>query len=177
MNDGLCRRGAVVVFAVAVVSLLMSGCGWHLRGYGGASLQHRTIYLRVPADQPRLAAALRRGLRAAGASLASDVKSADAVVEVESPRIGRRASTFSTAARVEEYELSYGLPFRVLGPKGQPWGPRQVVTDTRTYPYDTKNVLSSQSQERQLRLEMADEVANLLVGRVQAVINRHETAQ
>lgn len=171
------RRAAVSFFALAVLAVLLSGCGWHLRGYGGASLQGRSIYLRAPSDQPRLAAALRRGLEAAGATLATDAKAADAVVEVDSPRVGRRASSFSTSARVEEYELRYSLPFRVLGPKGQPWAARQTVIDTRTYPYDTNNVLSSQSQERQLRREMAEEVANLLVGRVQAVISRHQSAK
>src|SRR5471030_870337 len=113
----LFRRGRLWS-AMLAFALMLSACGFHLRGDGGHyTLPFPTIYVGLPKTSP-LAVDLKRNIRAnGGTEVVDDTKLADAsILMVSDPEKARGKSILSLNGngRVSQYLLTYDISFRVV---------------------------------------------------------------
>ena len=105
------RRALVVLILVLLASL--SACGFKLRGESQTSMPFKTIFLGFPPNST-LGVELSRNIRADGKTvIATNRKSAEAILEVVSPEQRGRAVLAMSQGQVSEYTLSYSFAFRV----------------------------------------------------------------
>jgi LPS-assembly lipoprotein len=159
-------RLAHAIVAVALLSLALAGCGFHLRGE--ATYTFSTIALNVP-GAPGLAAELRRALDATGsARVVDDPKKAQVILDI--PLVGddKEVLSISGAGAVQEFALIKRVGFRLHDADGTDWLPAGEVSVRRTYTFNESQVLARGTQEERLLKEMQTDAVQQLIRRLQA---------
>lgn len=162
-GDDQHRRGTL---AALVASLLLVGCGFHLRGQ--ATYAFQSIYVNAPAH-PQLATELRRSLTGAGsASVVAAPAGAQVIVDVTEVADDKQVLSISPGGRVQEYALAKAVRFRVRDPDGREWLKPDEIVVRRTYTYDDSERLAREIQEQRLLREMQSNAVQQIVRRLQS---------
>jgi LPS-assembly lipoprotein len=144
---------------------LAASCGFHLRSY---DLQANvTSYALTGDTRARVATPLRRGLSQAGVAEATE-REAAIVIELLDQRSDRRSVSVAGRARAAEYEMSYGVRFRVLS-EGTELAPAQWIERERVYRIDRDNIVGSSEEQAILEREMMQDLVSQIIRVVDAV--------
>lgn len=155
------------------LTVLLSACGFHLRGSNGSFiLPFATMYIGLPDTSP-LAIDLKRYIRAVGSTEVVDIKNgADAVFEVLSDPEKNRTKTIlslNSNGRVSEYQLGYSINFRVLDKAGnQLLGPTSISLN-RPITFNDSQVLAKETEEAQLYRDMRNDMVQQIMRRLAAI--------
>lgn len=155
-----------------VLLLTLAACGWRFSGQGGASLDGANLFVDTTAAEASVRAAVVRSVRAAGATLVTSREQADAVLVLLGETVQQRAVSISAQARVQEYELVYGLHYRLEDAEGEAIIPDETVQAIGVYQYESSNVLSTQSRASTLTDRLRQDAVRLLLPRVQAALRQ-----
>ena len=163
-------KKAPLLFAL---SLLLAGCGYHLRGGGGSQveLQDQRIFL-VQSKAGNLARELRPLLGDAGANLANTRSDAEYVLSLENEKMDRDVLSVSPqTGKAEEYQLTYTVVMNVsrIG-KEKPLVRDQKIMLQRDFTFDQDAVLGKFSEEELLRDELLREAAEQVLRRLSAAL-------
>lgn len=154
------------IAAIGVVLLVLSGCGFRLRGTGGAMLPPALSTIRVvpatTAATDPFTVAVRDALTQAGAKLV-DSKDAPALVLL-GEHVDTRVATVSTAtAKASEYLLLYSVGFRLEGPRPVA---AQTIRLQRSYTFNPAQALAREQQQQDLMRDMRADAAQQIVRRL-----------
>lgn len=161
------RQRAVSLLLFVSCALLVTSCGFHLRGIGGgATLPASMSSVRVvppgaAANDP-LTVAVRDALMQAGAKIVTAPK-APAVVLLREQIQTRVASVSTTTAKASEYLLLYSVGFRFGGPRPIA---AQTIRLQRSYSFNPTQVLAREQQEQLLLRELRSDAAQQIVRRL-----------
>lgn len=168
----------------ALLALLLSGCGFHLRG----AVHLPAVMARTQLDgtKPRspLADDISFALEAAGAEVVES--DAGAVLRITRERNRQRLLSVDSLGRASEYELSYELGFELhapvpidaaANPKAPPpavWVPEQVITVTRDFTFDPDHVLGKSDEQTVIQSEMRRSAVRRMLERLEAELHGKE---
>lgn len=158
MTHGLNRFSAALLITVSC--LLVSACGFHLRGNADIAEPLRQLTLVMP-DRSRsgLEPLLRRQFEANGVSVN---KGQGYQLEILSESRSRREATLGANADIDEYELTRKVSFLVKNPQGEVVLERNLRIE-RTYDYDADRETASNVQEDQFYSEMEQQLASQIL--------------
>lgn len=151
-------------------ALLLSGCGFQLRGAPDWPPELNPIYIAGLGARDPFYLALAQNLRSAGVELLGAREPDAAELRVISLRERRRVLSVTGAARISEYELIRVLDAELRLPGGaepRPLGPLQA---SRVYVFEAAAVLSQSEREEELARAMDRDLQRMLLLRVQAVM-------
>ena len=142
--------------------LLLSSCGFHLRG--SVELPPALSEVAVKDGATDIAPELRHALGNAGVRVSD---SATMVLTVRAEKYDKRVLSVDSIGRALEYGLSYTVRFSLKdkgeGKSGAAWIPEEPVTQTRDLRFDATVVLGTAREEAQLKTEMRrDAVSQIL---------------
>lgn len=165
-------RASLLFFSLFTLhfSLLLSACGFHLRGSGAYQLPASLSTLRVvvagsEAAHDPLKLAMEAALRAqAGVTVSEAVDTPMLVLSGE--RTDSQVASVSTAGKAAEYRLRYALDFEVRDAKGGALLARQSVQLLRDYTFDPLNVIAKEREERELREVMRQDAVQQVLRRL-----------
>jgi LPS-assembly lipoprotein len=166
-------RRVRVAGAALALALIVSACGFHLRGEGGHyTLPFPAMYVGLPESSP-LAIDLKRNIRANGGTTVVPLqRDADGIIEVLSnPEKTRSKSILSlnSNGRVREYLLSYSIVFRVLDKQGNELlGPTQIAL-TRQLAFNETQLLAKEQEEALLYHDMQTDLVQQMMRRIAAI--------
>ncbi|MES2347253.1 MAG: LPS assembly lipoprotein LptE [Pseudomonadota bacterium] len=171
-TSNLFRRGRLWA-ALLALSLVLSACGFHLRGDGGHyTLPFPTMYVGLPESSP-LAIDLKRNIRAnGGTAIVNSPKDADGVIEVISdPEKTRTKSILSlnSNGRVRQYLLSYNIVFRVLDKQGKELLGNTQLLLTRPIDFNETQLLAKEQEEALLYKDMQTDLVQQMMRRIAAI--------
>jgi LPS-assembly lipoprotein len=157
-------------FAALFLAVLLSGCGFKLRGSDGTyNMPFHRIYLSFPDTSP-LGIELKRNLRAADSVVIADKpEGADAQFIVMSEARGKQILSLNNLGRVREYLLTYTLTFRVLDPKGAELLRPTEITLRRNLAFNEQQVLAKESEEGLLYRDMQSDLVQQILRRLAAM--------
>lgn len=155
---------APLPWAVLGLALLLSGCGFHLRG--AAQLPPAMQQTYIEGGGSDMVRDLRLSLEASGAEVVDSPQAAGATLRILSEAFERRVLSVRSNAQVSEYELSYRVQFSVVGADGKQLLAPQTLNVVRDYRYDPNQVLGASSEESLLREEMQRDVSQLILRRL-----------
>ncbi|KAA0874628.1 LPS-assembly lipoprotein LptE [Nitrincola tapanii] len=159
MASTLAQRGHLIL-GLLVVSLLLSACGFKLRGVFDIPEALRQVSL-VSSERPGdLERTLEQTLRVNGVHLEADAPYRIELLEIDSIR---RAISLGSDARVSEYELRSEVTFQVSDREGQLLLPPTRLFTERVYSVDPNNITASESQEPLLRRQITQDLAQQIV--------------
>jgi LPS-assembly lipoprotein len=154
--------------ASCLLYLLLSSCGFQLRGPPELPPQMERTYLTGIAAEHGFARELSTLLTAGGITLVDSRQASTAEFRVRRLESDRRVLSVGGDARVSEYELYLVLEYEVRG-RGDEWALEPVTLNiTREYVHDPLQVLSQSEQERSLREAMHRDLAQVVMFRLQA---------
>ena len=158
MTYGLNRFSAT--FFLIVSCLMLSACGFHLRGSADIAEPLRQLTLVMP-DRSRssLEPLLRRQFEANGITVNGGQ---GYQLEINSESRSRREASLGANADIDEYELTLKASFLVKNPQGEIVLERKLTIE-RTYDYDADRETASSVQETQLYSEMEQQLASQIL--------------
>jgi LPS-assembly lipoprotein len=164
----IAKRRFVFVFAVTT-ALMMSGCGFQLRGSGTQSdLPFRTIHVALP-ETSSLGTDLRRSIGAGATTNAADPKTAEAVVEVLSETRNKEILSLNSQGRVRENALYYRVVFRVKDRKNSDFLAPTEIAIKRVISFNESQVLAKEMEEASLYRDMQRDMAWQILRRIAAL--------
>ena len=167
------RRLAAVIplyLVPCILYLVLSGCGFHLRGASSVALPPELSSLRVTmggAGYPPLLVEVRNALLALGdVRLTDDVSAAVPVLQLHSESSTSQVLTIDSSGRISAYLLNYRVDYSLIGADKKPLLPKQSVKLQREHGFDRLNVLASEKQSEFLQSEMRRDVAQQILRRL-----------
>ena len=150
------------MIALLMAALLLTACGFHLRGQAG--MPFATLYIEA-ASTP-LVAELRRGFEANNVTLVQSAEKADVVLNIVSETPEKQILSLGGSGRVTEYQLRYRVSLRAYDNKGQDWIPAVEMEQLRDFTYDDTTILAKESEEALLNQSMLSDMAQQILRRL-----------
>ena len=155
---------ALPVVLVLLMSLLLTACGFHLRGNAGMSFDK--LYLETANYRTPFIAELRRSLEASKVELVSSVEQADVVLNIVSEAPGKQILTLGGHGRVNEFRLTYQVSLRAYDREGRDWIPAEEMMQRRDYVFDDTRILAKEAEENLLYQSMRTDMVQQIVRRL-----------
>ena len=143
-------------------ALLLSGCGFHLRG--PQALDFATLHLNTPPESA-LGAQLRDRPRPGGRRSETDAQ-AEARLQILSNDRGREILSLTGAGKVREYQLTQTVRFQLLGQGEKLLIPPTSLQTRREYTFDDSQVLGKEQEENLLYRDMQNDLVQQLMRRL-----------
>ena len=144
--------------------LLLSACGFHLRGQAG--MPFGTLYLDAANPGTPLIADLRSNLEANHVKLASNAAQADIVLNIVSELPEKQILTLGGTGRVNEFQLRYRVSMRAYDRQRHEWIPAEEMVLRRDYVYDDTKILAKEAEETMLYQSMRTDMVQQIMRRL-----------
>ncbi|MDH5424466.1 MAG: LPS assembly lipoprotein LptE [Gammaproteobacteria bacterium] len=170
-------RNPLRLISVSVILLLMlSACGFHLRGAYQLPAEMSSVYLSAKNSHSELLLDLRRTLQANGSLVIDDATRAKASLKIQSEKQTERVISVDSHGRASEYELKFDVIYSL-----------SVVDETektlfrindrkleliREYLYDSTAVLGTASEKSVLIRDMQRDASRLIMLQIQAAYRK-----
>lgn len=160
-------RIVIKLLTATVMGLLLSGCGFQLRGH--ADLQFDRIYVETDGFS-LFAAELRRVIQSGKSVEVTDsAEQAQIVLKVLSERREKKILALTSTGSVEEYVLLYQVSYRVMNNKMQDLVAPDEIALQRIMTYDDTETLAKESEEQFLFRDMQDDAVQRMLRRLSVV--------
>lgn len=156
------------IILVSLFVLLLSACGFHLRGFGvsGAALPFKTLYVNAPA-YPALAVEVTRAVESSGKTrVVARPQDAQAILQILGATREKRILSLSGSGRVSEFMLIYRLSFTLKDRNGRVLLAPQQITQTQDFSFSDTEILSKEAEESQLYANMQRDAVQQLLRRL-----------
>jgi len=150
------------------LSLLVTGCGFKLRGAAGGVLDLPAIYIQADELNPALRS-LRQRLRQRGVETVGGLATARLVLTLGNEVRKRKVLSVSTAGKIQEYQLQYAVQFSLRDVDGTPRLASQTLSLTRSYSYDDLDVMAKSEEQEALYRSMRQEAVQRIIRRLQSL--------
>jgi LPS-assembly lipoprotein len=155
-------------FLVLLAAVLLSACGFHLRGSGAtAALPFKLLYV-TPGDSP-LGVELKRYIVSSGSAITTDPNAAQVIIDVLSDVREKTILSLNSLGRVREYTLSYRVSFRVRDSKQNELLAPSEITLRRTLSFNEAQALAKEAEEATLYRDLQSDMVQQLLRRIAAI--------
>jgi LPS-assembly lipoprotein len=155
---------------VFVLALLLSACGYHLRGALDLPANMKNVY--VEGGSGPLLGQFGQSMKASSVHLASSRKGAGIVIKIFNEDFNRRVLSLSERGKTNEFELVYRLDYEFADAADKPLMGRQTVEIRREYYNDQQFIIAKDSEEAVIRSEMYQQAVNTIVNRARVVLDK-----
>lgn len=156
----LLQRLRVQALLLVLLLLLLSGCGFQLRGLYDIPESLSQVALLSSSSDTQLERTLGKALEANGVQISSQ---AVYRIELLDQRFQRRTLSLDSSARASEYELRGDVTFRVTNQQEEELLPARTLISERSYNVDSSNITASDSQEPVLRQQIHQDLAQQIM--------------
>lgn len=158
-------RNALLITSLAV---LLGGCGFQLRDK--ADLPPEMALTQMVVDDPYspLARRVQTMLEQSGVKLVS-ASQATAILEIPVNESITSVLTIADNARVREYRVSHVVQFRLIDAGGAELLSMQTLRQSREISFDEQKILATSREQEYLKEDLAEDLARLLVSRLESV--------
>ncbi|HFD78856.1 MAG TPA: hypothetical protein ENK05_00500 [Gammaproteobacteria bacterium] len=165
------RCGGVIMVALGA-ALLLSACGFHLRGSVQLPPVLKEVYLQSNSPFKGITPVLRDQLLSAGAKVVEQAEDATAVIHILNERSERRVLSVGSTGRASEYELYEEVTFSVNDPEGKELLKPQTLSLTRDLVFYEAGLLGKVEEAEQLRKKMLRTLSRQIITRIQVGMGR-----
>lgn len=158
-----------LVNLISLISvLLISACGYHLRGAYDLPKGMNSIY--VEGGSALFREQLNAALATSKGKLAASPEQADVILRVLDENIERRVLSLSSRGRSNDIELAGRLEFQLLNNKSDILIAREPVDFRREYFNDQQDVIAKTNEEMVIKKELYAQVVRTIINRGRAAL-------
>ncbi len=164
LSDFVSARIRLLAFFLGI--LLLTSCGWHLRGMRPMPEGISKVSVQAPTQD--LEDAWARQLSENGVTVKADSKEADATLVVENETFNRRVlSVDQDTGKTREFELAYTATVSMKRTDGSILLEPQTVRLLRNFVFDEFAVIGAKNEQDALHREMRAAALQQLLFRIQ----------
>lgn len=156
------------VFAAVSAFLLLSACGFHLRGDLALPAGMQSTFISYTGTDAGLRRSVARALALTGAGMARSPATATAILSLPVAAVQRRVLSKDTEGRPREYEISVVLAFGVRTPDGVVLVPSQQVQRRATVVLDPEQPLANAGDVERAVASLREEAVWDMLRRIEA---------
>ncbi len=150
-------------FILVAAALLLSSCGFHLRGQ--AALPYESMYI---SGSPSFATQISRAVRAGSTTrITNNPKDAEVTLQILSEARERSILSLSSNGRVQELQIRYRVSFRVFDKNSREYVAPNEILLKRDLLYRDTDVLGKEQEEALLYRDMQNDAVQQVVRRLQ----------
>lgn len=146
--------------------LLLSACGWHLRGAIVLPDNIEAVYIDNQSNNVTLQEEMIKILESNGVAISDTISSADLVISLISFSENQRVNSVNSNTIVREYELISEAEYEIKNSAGEVLLEPNISQLSRIYTFDQNAVVSAAEEQqiiqRELRLELAQQIIRRL---------------
>tara|TARA_B100000945_G_C20061741_1_gene448368 strand:- start:120 stop:617 length:498 start_codon:yes stop_codon:yes gene_type:complete len=142
-----------------IISLLISGCGFQLRGNIDLPSELKQIAV-VSENYSDLVNNLNQSLSNSDIQVVNKSDKNLYRVKIISEVFNRRQLSINISGRVNEYELIYNVTYQISSPDKK--SKQETLSLYRDYSFDENNIMGNTDREAQIRREMVSNAASLI---------------
>lgn len=146
------------LFAPLLLTILLSGCGYHLRGSYNIPPEIRQLNLEF-GSASALSAPLRTGLQTTGIQLGEG----NYTLVITEDSLNKQTTNTDSRAKAAEYTLYYQVRYLIKNSDGQAVSPERKLLLRRSYQYDTTTIVGKTAEEETLIRELYQDAAQQIV--------------
>lgn len=150
--------------ALTMALLLLTACGFHLRGSQGEFASLPPVFVR--GGDPA-ALELSQMLRMAGTEVATAPAQAELIVAIGDVRRERRVLSVGTRGRVQEYQLIYQLDWHGENRAGRQVLASRTISQSRSFSFDETDIIAKSNEEDFLFRDMQRNAVMQIMRRLQ----------
>ena len=158
-------------FLAALGMTLLTGCGFHFAGSRPLPPALASVYIDVvtpySVSKPPIEQALRSRLLRRGATLTSSLAQARTVVRISELTESREVLSVDPFGKAVEFKLTTRVQYEMVETGGDTVPPATIQV-SRDYSFNAQQVLAKEAEEQRLQTFMQDELAELLLLRLEA---------
>jgi len=159
--------------ALAAAMALLAGCGFHFAGSRPLPPALTSVYIDVitpySVTKPPVEAALRSRLLRRGARVTSTLGAARTILRITELRETREVLSVDPFGKAVEFKLTTRLGYEVAETGREPLAP-DTLQVSRDYSFNAQQVLAKEAEEQRLQNFMQDELAELLLLRLETLL-------
>ena len=155
---------------ILIVALLLSACGYHLRGALELPAGLKNVYLE--GGSPQLREQFKRTMEIASVPLASSPGTAGLIVKIFDEDSQRRVLSLSSGGTANDFELGYRFDYELLDSKNKVLMPRQPVEIKREYYNNQLAIIAKDNEEAVIRNEMYQQAVRTIVNRARVALEQ-----
>ena len=148
--------------AAILLTLLLSGCGFQMRGASTVPPEMARTYIETPDRHSLFYRELRAELRTAGAEMVDRPEDASSVFSIVLDETGQRVLSVSARNVPTEFEVYYSVSYRLIAGE-RTLMPIRGQTLTRDYTWDETLVLGKEKEEQILREAIVDDLVRVIM--------------
>lgn len=141
-------------FLIGAFICFLTSCGFHPRGEANFSAPLQRIYIKTVSPYSELTQFLRLYFKVSGIYVADSEINATTVLQILSENRGQQLIGVSNSQQTRQYNLTLSVTFRLTDTKGTILSPAETMTESRTLPINSGEVLSGSNQAALLYQQM-----------------------
>lgn len=158
------------VFIIGLALLLLSACGFKLRGSVELPPVLQDTYIESNNPFTGMARSLRSELEVAGANVLEDKEAATAILVIHNERSENRVLSVGSSGRATEYELFDEVGFSLQDADGKSLVAPQTLRQTRDLVFDENELLGKVSEAEGIHRQMRASLARQIIMRISASV-------
>ncbi len=151
---------------VLVIALLLSACGYHLRGAIDLPSELKAIYLEG-ASAP-LVEQFKKALESSNVLLVNSRSAAGTIITISNEDSLKRALSLGASGKANQYGLEYRLNYEVTDVNNKQLVKSQPVEIRREYFNDQQLILGKDNEEIVIRNEMYQQAVRTIINQVRS---------
>ena len=167
----MCRMPLKVSLVVGFV-VLLSACGFKLRGSVDLPPVLQDVYIESANPFTGMARAMRIELQTAGANVLEDKDSATAILVIHHERSENRVLSVGSTGRATEYELYNEVGFSLRDREGKQLVKPQTLRQTGNLVFDENEVLGKISEAEGIHRQIRANLARQAIMRISAAVRK-----
>ena len=152
--------------------LILSGCGYHLRGSLEVPEELKNVY--ISGDTPPLHDEMVSMMKASKGKLAESSSAASLVIKINKEDMRIRVLSIGTTGKSTESELNYYMRFQFFDNQDKPLAEEQTIEIAREFFNNQTAVLAKSSEEQLIRNEIYQQATRLLMSRATIAIDNQK---
>lgn len=149
------------------LSLVLSACGFYLRGNIPLSDDVKSMFVNAP--QGTFKDELERVLVNAGAELTENKSAANVELRVAKVDVDRTVGTLDERGKASSYNLVLKVRYVLKDSEGKNVRKAKTLRESRQYNFDPELVIESEAEERELLDSMEQDVALRIVRQLASI--------
>lgn len=157
-------------FVLGLALLLLTACGYHLRGAVELPPSLKKAYLDGASMQLR--EQFRKVLQASSGDLVPSAQGADIIIKINMESSDQRALSLSASGRSNELELYYRLQYQLISPDNTILMPNQPLEVKRQYFNNQQDMVAKDNEQQVIRGEMLQQAVRTMIDHMRVVLTK-----
>ncbi|MES9969284.1 MAG: LPS assembly lipoprotein LptE [Candidatus Thiodiazotropha sp.] len=157
------------LWLVVLLSILVTGCGFHLKGYRQLSTALNGLYILGSEKPQSLAAVLHDNLQGRGAVLAEAPTTAKLTLEIVREKFTSRVLSVDAGGKALDKELHLYALIRARVPGSGEQGVEQSLELLRQLSFSGDDELGQRNETELMKYDMRNEMAEQIIRRLEAI--------